>query len=149
MAQFLFKLAPVLRHRKNVEHERQRDVAVIQARLNELESQLRALDADVQRSNEHMRQNHLVGRIAPDLLAAHRRYLGATQRRALEIAQQMANVQRSLDEARLALAAAARDRKILEKLQDKQRASWQAEGDRREGNALDEVAMQMAHRARK
>jgi flagellar export protein FliJ len=149
MAQFLFKLAPVLRHRKNVEQEHQRDVAVIEARLNELEWQLRALDADVQRTNEHMRQNHLVGRIAPDLLAAHRRYLTATQRRALEIAQQMATVQRSLDEARLALATAARDHKILEKLQDRQRAAWQSELDRRERNALDEVATQMAHRARK
>lgn len=146
MPRFTFKLDPVLRHRVNVEQQRQRDLAIVQARMAELEAQLRALDAEVKQSNDVMRQNHLVGRIDPSLLAAHRRYLSATQRRALEIAQQMAAVQRSMDEARLALAAAARDRKILEKLRERQLAGWQAEAARRENLALDEVAMQMSYR---
>jgi flagellar export protein FliJ len=94
-----------------------------------------------------MRQSHLVGRIDLDLLAAHRRYLGATQRRALEIAGEMATVRKSIDEARAALAAAARDRKVLEKLRDRQRAAWQSDFDRRQAAALDEVLTQMSHRA--
>src|SRR5256885_13591813 len=123
-----------------------RDLAMVQAKLAALEAQLRALDAEVRESNETMRRDHLVGRIDLDLLAAHRRYLGATQRRAMEIAREMAAAQKSMDEARAALAAAARDRKVLEKLREKQQSAWQADVNRREAAALDEVTTQMAHR---
>jgi flagellar FliJ protein len=146
MPRFTFKLASVLHHRENVEHQRQRDLAIVQAKMTDLEHQLRSLDADVKHSNDAMRQNHLVGRIDPSLLAAHRRYLAATQRRALEIAQQMATVQKSLDAARSALAAAALDRKILDKLREKQLAAWQAESARRENLALDELSTQLSYR---
>ena len=146
MARFVFKLETVLRHRENVERQRMRDLALVQAKMTALESQLRALDAEVKESNETMRRNHLVGRIDLDLLAAHRRYLGATQRRALEIAREMVAVQKSMDEARSFLAAAARDRKVLEKLREKQQAAWQAQMNHREATALDEVTTQMSHR---
>jgi flagellar FliJ protein len=146
VARFVFKLEGVLRPRENVERQRMRDLALVQAKMTALEGQLRALDAEVKESNESMRRNYLVGRIDLDLLAAHRRYLGATQRRAMEIAQEMAGVQKSMDEARAVLAAAARERKVLEKVREKRQAAWQAEINHREAAALDEIGMQMSHR---
>jgi flagellar FliJ protein len=146
MAQFKFQLNGVLRHRGNVEHERQRVLAEAQARQVELEFQLRALDEEVRTSNEEMRRSHLTGRLDLSLMAAHRRYLTATQRRAVEIAQRIAVAQKTVEEARLAVVIAARDRKVLEKLRDKQAAVWQADVQRRELAAQDEVAMQMTYR---
>jgi flagellar FliJ protein len=146
MPRFTFQLEAVLRVRKNAEHQKQRELGVVQAKMTALESQLHALDADVKQSNEGMRQNHLLGLLDLNLLAAHRRYLNSTQRRAMELAQQMSQVQQSLDLARAAVAAAARDRKVLEKLREKQLAAWQFDLQRRDAAALDEVFTQMSVR---
>src|SRR6478672_11649143 len=94
MARFIFKLEGVLRYRENVEHQRQRDVAVIQAQMTALEAELQALDAEVQNVNNEARQHHLGGKLDMGFLTAHRRFLGAAQRQALDIAQKMATVQR-------------------------------------------------------
>ncbi len=146
MAQFVFKLEGVLRHRKNLEQARQRTLAEVQAQLSQLEAQLRALDAQVQATNDDVRQNRLIGKVDVNFLTAHRRFLMATQRRAMEIAQNMGLVQLKLDEARRALAEAAKERKVLEKLRERKHQAWQAELNRKEAAALDEVAMQMSYR---
>ena len=146
MAQFSFSLEGVLRHRRNIEHEMQRDLAMVQVKMTALETQLRQLDAEVHSSNEGVRRNHLTGLLDLSFLAAHRRYLAATQKRAMEIAQQMAAVQRQLEAARLVLAEAARDRKILEKLREKQEEVWRHDLNRKESAEQDEAAMQMSHR---
>jgi flagellar FliJ protein len=146
MPRFIFQLEGVLRHRRDVEHHRQRDLAMVQAQMVPLEAQLAALDAQVRTSNADVRQNRLTGRIDLNFLAAHRRHLVATQRQAMEIAEKMALVQRKIDRARQALIDAARDRAVLEKLRERQQAAWQAEVDRKELAALDEVTMQMTYR---
>lgn len=146
MAQFKFSLEGVLRHRRNIEHEKQRDLALVQVKLTALELQLRSLYAEVQSSNEGVRQNHLIGLLDISFLAAHRRYLAATQKRAMEIVQQMAVVQRQVEAARQVLADAARERKVLEKLREKQEAVWREELRRKESAEQDEAAMQMSYR---
>src|SRR6266567_2151725 len=146
MAKFAFKLEGVLRHRKNVEQQRQRDVAGVQAQMTRLEEQLRALDAEVQTTNQDVRQNRLTGRIDLNFLTAHRRYLLATQRQAMELAERMAAVQIKLDEARRALVQAATERKVLEKLRERQELAWREEMGRSEAAALDEVVTQMSYR---
>ena len=147
MAQFIFKLDGVLGHRKNLEREKQRDLAVVQVRMTELENKLRALDADVQLSNDTLRRDHLTGPINMGFLVAHRRYLAATQKLAIEIAQAMAVVQRELDAARVALTVAARDRKVLEKLRENQQETWQQDFNRKQQAEQDEAAMQMYFRS--
>jgi flagellar FliJ protein len=146
MPKFLFNLEGVLRHRKNVEQQRQREVAEVQAQMTHLQAQLRALDAQVQATNDDVRQNRLLGTVDVNFLTAHRRYLLATQKQAVEIAERMAAVQIKLDEARRALIAAATERKVLEKLREKQEFAWRQEMSRKENAALDEVVTQMSYR---
>jgi flagellar export protein FliJ len=146
MAHFIFKLDGVLRHRKNIEHERQRELAVVRTRMTLLEQQLAALDAEVKASNDGVREKHLTGPLDLTFLAAHRRYLAATHRRALELAQKMAGVQRQVDAARQALAEAARDRKVLEKLRENQQEIWRQSLKQREMAEQDEITMQMSYR---
>src|ERR1051325_2261466 len=100
MAKFEFQLEGVLKHRKNIEHERQRALAVGQAQRNDLQRQLRLLDDDVKQAGLELRQKHLVGVIDLNYLAAHRRFAGAMQRKGMALVQKMAILQRQLDEAR-------------------------------------------------
>src|SRR5436190_2606077 len=112
MARFVFQLESVLRQRKLVEDQRQRELAVVQGEYAALEGQLRAMDQEVQSTTAGVRANHLTGRLDLQLLAAHRRYTLAMQRRAIGLAQQMAAVQSRLEAARRAVAEAAKQRKI-------------------------------------
>jgi flagellar export protein FliJ len=146
MAKFNFKLEGVLRHRKNVERERQRELALLQAQLQQLENQLRELDQEVQSASGELRQNRLIGRLDLNYLAAHRRFVGAMQKKGMGLVQRMAIVQKQVDEARRALAQAAIQRKAIEKLREKQHQRWQDEQNRRQTEEIDEIGMQLTCR---
>src|SRR4051794_6888553 len=110
MAQFDFKLEGGLRHRTNQEHQRQRELALVQGEMQQLEGELRQLDQEVRQASGALRANHLTGKLDLTYLAAHRRFVAATQRKAMGVVQKMALVQRKLEEARAALAEAAKQR---------------------------------------
>jgi flagellar FliJ protein len=144
MAQFKFKLAAVLRHREAIEKEKQRDYALALARQKELEDQLKALDQQMQATNEDVRQNHLVGRLDVSFITAHRRFLLGMRRKAMDLAAALARAQKETEAARVVMAEAAKQRMVLEKLREKQQERWRDEVARKEMMALDEVAMQIA-----
>jgi flagellar FliJ protein len=148
MARFVFKLEGVLRQRLYAERERQRALAVLRQQMTDLQNALRALNGSVQTANDDIRANHLTGKLDMNFLAAHRRYLVAVQRQGMELAQRMALLQRQVDEARQALAEAAMQRKIIEKLREKQLERWKADQSRRETADLDEIAMQLSQPSR-
>jgi flagellar FliJ protein len=145
MARFVFKLEGVLRHRANIEQQRRRELATVEAQMASLEAQLRALDAAVRASETDLRENRLVGRLDMAFLAAHRRYAISMQRKAMATAQKMAGMQRQLETARQNLAEAAKQRKIIEKLRDRQLTRWKAEQARHELMELDEIAMRLSY----
>ena len=145
MARFVFKLAGVLKQRLHEERMCQRELAQRQAHLASLQQQLKQLNERVQTANDDVRNNHLTGALDMRFLAAHRRYLAAMQRGAVEIVQRMAIAQKQVEEALAALAEAAKRRKAIEKLREKQFERWRAEQDRKEATELDEVAMQMSY----
>lgn len=147
MPKFIFQLEGVLRHRRYVERQRQRDLAAVQAVVAELEIQLRRLDDSVRSVTEDMKKNHLVGRLDLNLLGAHRRYSIAMQRRAVALAQKIAAAQLQAQEAQKRLAEAAKQRKIFEKLREKRREQWIADANRRELMELDETAMRLSYRS--
>lgn len=145
MANFVFHLDPVLRHRRNVERQRQVALAEAQAQMAPLQATLDALDQAVRQSVEDLRKNRLTGTLDMTFLAAHRRFLNSSHKNAIEIAQQMAQVKLRVDAARRELADAARQRKIVEKLREKQYQRWMDERSRSELAMLDEVGMQIAY----
>lgn len=146
MAKFVFPLQGVLRQRELVEEQRQRELAVVQAEMAALEAELRGMDQSVQTSTADLRDNHLVGRLDLAFLTAHRRYALAMQRKAVALAERMAAVRKRLDAARAALAEAAKQRKIIEKLRDSRKAQWEADLARKETAAMDEIAGQIGYR---
>jgi len=144
MAKFDFTLEGVLRQRKHVERERQRDLAGHQQQMRDAQDALRSLDQSLQESHADMRDNRLLGRIDLAFLAAYRRYVAAVQRRGTIMAQKMALIQRQIDSAQTALAEAARQRKIIEKLREKQFDRWKLEAARKEAAELDEVSTRLS-----
>jgi len=147
MARFVFSLEAVLRQRKHVEEERQRAFAVVQAQMSTMQNELKAMGSEMQRALEDLRQNHLTGKIDLAFLAAHRRFTAAMQRKAVTLTQRIALFQRQVDEARAALAEAAKNRKAIEKLREKQFEQWRADLHRKELAELDEIGMQLAYRS--
>ena len=146
MAQFEFQLEGVLQHRERVEKDRQRDLAAAQAEMVRLDAELQGLNRDVQQSTAEMRDHHLVGRLDMGYLAAHRRYMLGMQRRVIAVAEHMGRQQVVIDAARWALARASKEKKILEKLKEKQQREWAAARARREAGALDELTTQLSFR---
>ena len=146
LAQFEFQLEGVLQHRERVEKDRQRDLAAAQAEMVRLDAELQGLNRDVQQSTAEMRDHHLVGRLDMGYLAAHRRYMLGMQRRVIAVAEHMGRQQVVIDAARWALAQASKEKKILEKLKEKQQREWAAARARREAGALDELTTQLSFR---
>jgi flagellar FliJ protein len=143
MAKFTFQLQGVLRHRELLEQQCQRELGVAAAAHAVILGELRALDEMVGKAVEDLRKNHLVGKIDLSFLAAHRRFVLATQRKGIAQMQRLQEAQKKVDTARAALAEAAKQKKIIEKLREKQHAIWAAALAKKELAELDEVAMQM------
>jgi flagellar FliJ protein len=146
MPHFEFRLEGVLRHRQNIERNCQRDLAVVQSHMQQLQGELKALDAVSQQATSDLRGSRLTGRLDMNFLAAHRRFMAASQRKAMGLVQKMALVQRQIDEARGKLMEAAKQRKIMQKLREKRLARWLEDQQRHEAAGLDEVGMQISYR---
>src|SRR5581483_2292714 len=104
MAKFLFKLQGVLRQRKHVEQQKQRELAQKQRAVVELQQQFNQLQETVQTAMLDLRQNRLTGQLDMNFLATHRRYMLASQRQAINLAQKITLAQRVVDDARAELA---------------------------------------------
>jgi flagellar protein FliJ len=146
MAKFVFQLEGVLQHREQIEKQRMRAVAEAQSQMKELESQLHGLDVTVQEAARNARDSHLVGVLDLGFLAAHRRFMNASQRQAMDLVGLMAKARKTLEDAQKQLIEAAKKKKIIEKLREKQHARWLAEQSRVEAIELDELSMQLAFR---
>jgi len=145
MPKFVFQLDGVLRQRKFVEQQKQREHAERQAVLVKMEGELRGLNEQVQLTNDQVRQNHLTGTLDMNFLAAHRRFLIAMQRQALALVQKMAQQKQKVEEARIELAEAAKQRKVIEKLREKHFERWRAALKHRELTEQDEIGMQLSY----
>jgi len=144
MAVFVFKLDAVLRHRERIEKDRYRELSIRDAEMKRLESELKTLNQELEGSTADVRDHHLVGRLDMRYLAAHRRYMLGMQRKVLALAQKMTHQQKLVDDARRALFEASKQRKILEKLRERQHLRWNDAQARREANDLDEIVAQMS-----
>src|SRR5688500_2457517 len=147
MPKFHFPLEGVLRHRTNLERDRMRALGEAQHAAQLLQNELQSLDQSLQLSTNDLRANHLTGRIDLNYLAAHRRFVASVQRKATGLIQRLALARRRVDEARSALAEVAKQRKIIEKLREKQESRWRSDLARKELAETDEVAMQMGFAA--
>lgn len=145
MAQFKFNLQTVLNEREREEMLCQKAMGEAAARKQAAEDDLANVERQITTNNEAMRDNHLVGKLDVNVLTSHRRYLIAMRQQVIQIAQRIANARLEVEQARRKLNEAAKNRKAIEVLRDRQKQRWLAEQERKERAIADDASMQIAY----
>src|SRR5215212_2764963 len=145
MAKFVFRLEPVLKQRKREERDKQRELAVRELVVVNLQIELKRLDDALRSASDDLRNNHLTGSIDMSFLTAHRRFLLSMQRQGRGVVQQIAAAQVQVDDARRKLAEAAKQRKVIERLRERHLLRWREDLARREQAEMDEIGTQIGY----
>ena len=147
MANFQFKLEPLLRHRLATEEQYQRELAgQLQQRTN-LHDELRQMQQTISTSKSDLRDG-LLGRVDLEHIAAFTWYSRHVTQRAHHMVVQLASIEKQIATAREKLMESIRARRVLELLREKQFVQWQLEQQRREDAELDDLALQRFIRSR-
>lgn len=144
MARFVFKLRAVLTQRKWAERQRQRELSAVRQRLVAAQADLARIEQEVRDQNEHIRTHQQAGPVNVVVLVQHRRYLLGQQQRMFESVERIEQIRQELQDAQQRLAEAARARRMIEVLRDKQFEQWRVAQQKRELDQLDEAGMQIA-----
>lgn len=137
---FTFRLERVKSLRERAEERAREDLA------NELRLRLRGEAMLLEATNaasaatQTGRDTVLAPSSAMDLIAAQA-FIERSERIRREAALDLDRQNAEVDARRVALQAAARDRQVMDKLEERQRADHNAEWARRSQNALDEIAL--------
>ncbi|HEY1729793.1 MAG TPA: flagellar export protein FliJ [Candidatus Baltobacteraceae bacterium] len=145
MARFVFRLAPVLRQRERIEEQKKQLLAREQRVL---------ADAEARREMLRTRRENL----ARELIAEHRKldaeglrlaygHLDFLAREITGADYHVAACQQAVERARAVLVRATKDRKILDRLQERQREAFKVEQLRLEQRELDDDNARRYHRA--
>ena len=141
MAGFVFRLEPVLRQRKHVEEQRQRELAELLRRQLILQTQLRTLQQTVQ-SDKRQMSDALVGAVDVPRIRQHATHASQVSLRIQQLAAQLFALARQVERARGNLLEATKACKALETLRQRQHERWRSDQERRQTAELDEVAVQ-------
>ena len=141
---FTFKLEAVLEQRKHVERQRQREVAAAQQRVLSVQAELDAMAAVKRASAKDLRSG---SPLSAATLAAHQRFAAATRHKGAVLRHSLADARRELATAQHTLLEAAKQRKVMEKLREREQSRWAEQMRRREQAEADEIAAaRRAHR---
>jgi len=149
MARFEFKLEPLLRHRRRLEDQAQRELAKLLRQKMIFEQQLRSMQQTITDDKRTMAAS-LVGHVDVERIRNHGSHVNQVTLRARQIAARMVGLLRQIDQGRAKLIEAMKQRKAIDLLRQRQFDKWQRDLDRRENAMLDELATQAyARRQRK
>jgi flagellar protein FliJ len=146
MARFQFKLEALLTHRRHVEKEKQRRLAQVQQEILDVHRHIQETQNLIQVENQTLGAKELTGRLDLLYIAHEKRFVGALAVRIALALQKLAGLEQTLAGVRAELLAAARARKVIEKLREKQFARWRLEQERKESAETDEIGTQLAVR---
>jgi flagellar FliJ protein len=144
MPRFTFKLQGVLEQRKQVEMQRQRDVATAQQSMLNFQAELDALSALTRSSAAQLRS----ARLTAAQLAAHQRFAISTRHKSASLTRQLAEAHRDVAHAQAALTEAAKQRKMMEKLREREHAKWVEHQRKLDAAENEETTRQIQHAAR-
>jgi flagellar protein FliJ len=147
MAGFEFRLEALLTHRQQIEKEKQRRVAQIQQDIQAVMRQIQDAQTRIRAENRTLGVKELTGRLDMHYISNEKRFVGALTMRIALAMQKIAALEQTLGEARRELLTAARARKVIEKLKERQFARWRQEQERQEAAIMDEIGTQLAVRA--
>ena len=143
---FSFRLEPVRAIRERAEDRAKEDFAVSLGNRRRGSLLLDEAEASLGEARTGARSTATGVPSGSDLLA-RQSYLERAERAARAAAQDLVRHDSEVDARRIALASAARDRQVLERLKERRAAEHGALMDRLEGAALDEMALAVHRRA--
>src|ERR1035437_7784543 len=123
---FEFRLEGVLEHRRSIEKEHQRKVAGIQQQVQVLMRQIRDAQLRIAMENKALTAEKLTGTLDMQYIAHEKKYVGNLHVFIALTMQRVAEVEQILAAARAELLVAAKARKVIEKLKEKQLERWRA-----------------------
>lgn len=135
-----FKLQTVLKYRKTLEEQAQQRLAellAVDGRLRQQQGEISTHLEGLTRQLEEKQQGGLSVlelRLYEDQIVHQQQLINQIQRQLEEVGVQ-------LNERRQELMVAARERKMIEKLKEKQLAEYLQKLDRKERNMLDEISL--------
>ena len=139
MKRFRFRLEKILRYKNQIENRKKQ---ILSERNNELNNETISLNRLFERNNSYQAKYESLfkGRLNILRLMLSRRHLDKLYQ---DIGKQREVVKKSekkVNEAKLQLQAAMRDRKKYERLKEKRRLEYDYEAGREERKELDEIA---------
>ena len=134
---FHFKMQKVLEFREQLEEEAKVDLAVKQQKLDTARLRLNALKKELQTAEENLSQSALKPSAERWL---QEQYVKGLQKDMSEAVMQVRMSQQLVDEARKMLAERAMDRKLLDKLKERQKKHYLHEEYLKEQRVNDETA---------
>lgn len=108
--------------------------------------QIREAQTRIVLENRKLTGEKLVGKLDMAYIAHEKRYVGNLHMQIAFMMQKLVGIEERIAAARVELLAAAKARKVIEKLREKQLARWREEQDRKEAAAMDEIGTQIALR---
>ena len=143
---FKFSLEPLLDVRKEAEKDKQRKVGKIQQEEAELLNKIRSMEQTIRDQTQFLATQKLTGVLDLTYITQGKMYVGNLNMRIVQTMQQLSGVRQRLNLAKKELLEAAKARKVIEKLKEKQLRRWQEEQARKEASFMDEIGTQLALR---
>lgn len=143
--QFTFRFDTMLRLRQQREDEHKRIVASRLREIGDAKAMIDELHNQIEAEVQAIRVGQSPGNIDLQQTVRHRHWLGHLHRTVLETEAKLRGLEARLAQERSALAEAAKQRRILEKLKDRQKRRHQMDEDRAETREDDEMATMRFH----
>ena len=139
MKKFSYRLEPLLKVKAHREKERQRDLAEALQRVYAQKAQLGEIDTHREQTVAHQRQS-MTGNLSLAELLVCSRYLTRLKKNAVAGQELLRGYERAADEKREKLVEATKEKKIHEKLKEKQQEQFSRTIEELEKKENDEIA---------
>ncbi len=140
MKKFKFRLEPLLKVRSHIEKQRQKEHATALQQVYLQRDHLEKIEAERQSTMERQR-DELVGVFSPAQVQTAWRYLSKLKRDSWSGAELLKGLEQEAEKRRLKLVDASKEKKMFEKLKERQRIKRAAEAEQIERKDLDEIAV--------
>lgn len=137
---FIFRFDTMLKIRQQREDEKKRVVAARLREISGVQDQIRSIESQREHEVRAMRATQMSGRIDLQQAIRRRHWLGHLHKRRLEADAHRRVLEARLAQERAVLAEAAKDRRILEKLKERQWEHYRSQQERIELKSADEMA---------
>ena len=142
---YRFNLESLLRHRKFIEDAKQKELALVQGRLNQELRRLIVLKESLMRSVSEFKKRQGSNMQAQEF-CLFRGYSSHLNKEITEQQKRIENVEKQVKIARAELLSAVKDRKILEKLKEKRKNEFLRTKAKREQKLTNEAAVAQYNR---